>query len=492
MQFLLKIVICCLVSCCFQTHSLGVAVHVNRNLHNRSISDFQNFPTEALAAEYPNTKLILDTVLARGTETWDRLAEMVDTFGHRMTGSKGLEDSLDWIAERIQSEGIKVLREDVQVPNWKRGQESLMMTHPREANIPVLGLGLSIGTGTTPIEAEIVVVDNWDELSVADVTGKIVVMNAAFTSYGATGPYRRTLATQAAEKGAVAALVRSVTPFSLSTLHTGSSETSTIPSAAITIESSEMFKRMQDRGQRVTLRLSMGATGCTKANGCDSFPSSNIVAELTGTEFPNEVIAIGGHIDSWDVGTGAIDDGGGAFAAWGAIQLLWDLNIKPKRTIRAVFWNAEENSGAGAEEYYRAHADENHLIVLESDGGVWTPYGFTVSESSISEEKFKGLQQIAESQLRRIGAGNLTYGGAGADTQVWCQAGVPCGSQVVLDPFTGKPPAGTPEDSGYFWFHHTDADSMTHFTQRELDLNVASFAVLASALAEHGFEPPQM
>eukprot|EP00040_Diaphanoeca_grandis_P000545 m.15736 g.15736 ORF g.15736 m.15736 type:complete len:484 (+) comp10726_c0_seq1:72-1523(+) len=435
-------------------------------------------------AEYPTTTMILDHVLGQKTNTWERLAEMVDTFGPRMTGTEGLENSLDWIEARLREDGHTVLRESVQVPNWKRGAESLVMISPRVANIPMLGLGLSIGTGGRPVEAFVVVVSNWDELSIADCAGKIVVMNWVYDNYGTGSSYRRQLATRAAERGAVAALMRSVTPFSLSTPHTGSSDTASIPSAAITIEVSEMFKRMQDRGQAIQLSLTMGATGCTVAGGCETIESSNIIAQILGSELPNEIVAIGGHIDSWDIGQGASDDGGGAFAAWAALNILRDLNIRPRRTIRAVFWNAEENSGAGADDYYDRHKDENHLIVLESDGGVWAPFGFTISQDSIDAADFAGLVILGE-QLSRIGAGNITYGYGGADTQVWCAARTPCGSQVVLDPFTNLQ-----QGSGYFWYHHTDADTMTAFTAEEIDLNAASFAVFALGVSEYGFTPP--
>jgi len=332
------------------------------------------------------------------------------------------------------------------------------------------------------------VVDDWDELSLVDATGKIVVMNCEFTSYGAGSSYRRLLAGRAAEKGAVAALVRSIAPFSLSSLHTGTSTTASIPAAAITSEVSLMLKRMQTRGQRIVLSLTMGATGCTPAGGCEMVKSSNVIAELKGTELPGEVIVIGGHIDSWDVGQGAVDDGGGAFAAWGALNLLKTLGIAPKRTIRAVFWNAEENGGQGARGYFDNHKDEKHVMVVESDGGVWTPFGFTFSSGSLTDTELAGLRVIGE-QLARIGAGNVTYGGAGADTQVWCQQ-CPCGSQVVLDPFTNEVPSGTPETSGYFWYHHTDADMVSAFTPQELDRNVGSFAVMAWGVAEYGLTPP--
>jgi carboxypeptidase Q len=355
-----------------------------------------------------------------------------------------------------------------------------------ERELQVIGLGLSIGTGGTPISADLVVVRSWDELSVADVEGRIVLMNVPYDGYNSQ--YRRELGVRAAERKAVAALVRSVTPFSLGTLHTGSSNTATIPSAAITVEEADMLERMQSRGQRIRLTLTMGATGCTAADNCETATSSNVVIELVGTEFPDEIVAIGGHIDSWDVGQGALDDAGGAFVAWGAIKLLNELGLRPKRTIRAIFWNAEENGGAGEIAYHKAHSDKKHLIVLENDGGVWDPYGFTVSEASIDATSFAAMQLIGSTQLARIGAGNVSYGGAGADTQVWC-ATTPCGSQVVVDPFTQQPPVG---GGGYFYFHHTNADYISKVSPEEVDRNVASFAVMAWALAEYGFAPPSM
>lgn len=452
--------------------------------------------------EYPEVKLLLDHLEGGNSVAWDNLAQMVDTYGPRVTGSQGLELSLDWIEQKAQAEGLRVYTESVDVVNWVRGSESLTFTIANRENIaiPILGLGLSIGTDGAPITADLIVLTSWDQLdgpTRLDVRGKVVLMNIPFTNYGAGSNVRRTLATRASAEGvgAVAALVRSVTPFSLRTPHTGSSDTATIPTAAVTTEDANMFQRIQERNETISVTLTMGATGCSAASlACATVASRNVIIEIPGKELPQEIVVIGGHIDSWDVGQGAVDDASGAFVAWGALSALRDLGIAPKRTIRAVFWNGEENTGAGADAYYAAHANlenETHILAVECDGGTWSPYGFTISETSVPEDKFGKLQAYGR-QLERIGASDVSYGGAGADVGIWCQLngtqqpGVPCGSLIVRDPITGVKPEGEPESSGYFWFHHTEADTMDALPRDQFDQSTAAFAVFAWTVAEFG------
>ena len=191
------------------------------------------------------------------------------------------------------------------------------------------------------------------------------------------------------------------------------------------------------------------------------------MAEITGSEFPNEVIVLGGHTDSWDVGQGAMDDMGGVVAAWEAVRLMKELGLRPRRTVRVVGWTSEENGGPGGPEYARQHADEDHVLAMESDGGVFKPSGFGFTGS---DEAFAMMTEIG-TLLDRIGSGTITRGGGGADIGPLMQTGVP-GMGLNVD--------GTK----YFWYHHTDADTLDKLSPDEVALCVATMAVIAYVVAD--------
>ncbi len=280
-----------------------------------------------------------------------RLAYLGDRIGHRLSGSAQLERAIEWAVAEMKKDRLDNVRtEKVMVPHWVRGAESLELLEPASTtrDLAMLGLGGSVGTAPEGLTAEAVVVRTFDELDALGekVRGKIVVYNAPFTEYGATVQYRGAGPSRAARYGAVAALVRSVGPVSLQTPHTGSlrydEAQPRIPAAAVTIEAAEMMQRMQARGETIRLRLKMEAKFRPDAE------SANVVAELKGRERPEEIVLVGGHFDSWDVGQGAHDDGGGCMVAWEAIRLLKKLNLRPRRTIRAVLFTNEENGLRGA------------------------------------------------------------------------------------------------------------------------------------------------
>ncbi len=267
---------------------------------------------------------IIEAALADST-AYVRLAEMADAYGHRLSGSQALEDAIDWMLAKMEADGLDHVRgEEVMVPHWVRGEESATLIEPRREPLAMLGMGNSVGTPEGGITAEVLVVGSFDELAVRadEVAGKIVLYNVPFTTYGQTVPYRTRGASEAARYGAVASLVRSVGPVSLQTPHTGTlvydDELPRIPHAALTIEGAELLQRMQDRGERVVVTLDMEAEMLPDAR------SRNVVAELVGRESPEEIVVIGGHIDSWDVGQGVVDDAGGVVASWEAVRLLKD------------------------------------------------------------------------------------------------------------------------------------------------------------------------
>ncbi|MGH7703849.1 MAG: M20/M25/M40 family metallo-hydrolase, partial [Gemmatimonadales bacterium] len=236
-----------------------------------------------------------------------------------------------------------------------------------------------------------------------------------------------------------------------------------IPTAAITVEDAEMLHRMQDRRERIVVRLTM------EARMLPDTPSRNAVAEVVGSERPDEVVVLGGHIDSWDVGQGAMDDGGGAVAAWEAVKLIHDLGLHPRRTVRVVLWTNEENGQRGAIGYRDAHAEAagRHSLAMESDGGVFKPVGFrfTGSDSALA------VLGQASALLEGIGAGRLQKGEGDTDIGPLLELGVPGLSLDV-------------EDSRYFWFHHTNGDTLDKLDPREMALCVATMAVMVYVVAD--------
>ena len=423
-----------------------------------------------LAAAYrQRADSLIDRALA-DSAAFRRLTVLVDRFGHRCSGSRSLEGAIDWVLAEMRKDGLDNVRgEPVMVPHWVRGQESVEMVAPRRQSLPMLGLGGSIATPPQGITAEVLVVGSFDELTrrAAEARGKIVVYDAPFTTYGETVRYRTNGAIEAARVGAVASLIRSVTPFSMKTPHTGSMRYDTavarIPHAAITVEDAMMLHRLQAQGVRPRLTLRMSAQTLPDA------PSRNVVAEIRGRERPEEVVVLGGHIDSWDVGQGAMDDAGGVVAAWEAVRLMKELGLRPRRTVRVVGWTNEENGLRGGTGYRDAHRAQvsNHVLAIESDGGVFKPLGFGFAGT---DSAFATVRQVG-TLLDRIGAGNITRGGGGADIGPIMALGVP-GMGLNVD------------ESRYFWYHHTEADNISMIDPRELAECVATLAVMAYVVAD--------
>ena len=412
---------------------------------------------------------IIDAALA-DSFAYERLSVLVDKFGHRLSGSENLERALDWILEEMERDGLENVRgEPVMVPHWVRGEESAELVEPWPRRLPRLSLGGSTATPPEGITAEVMAVNSYDALTARanEARGKIVLFNVPFTTYGQTVRYRGGGAIAAARVGAVAAILRSVTPVSLQTPHTGAMSYAEgvprIPYAAITIEDAEMIQRMTERGENVVVRLKISA------ETLPDVPSRNVMGEVVGSERPEEVVVLGGHIDSWDVGQGAMDDGGGCVAAWEAVRLIQQLGLKPRRTIRVVMWTNEENGLRGGNGYRDAHVGEldKHVLAIESDGGVFKPSGFGFGGS---DEGYAVVREIGK-LLERIEAGTIRRGGGGADIGPIMREGVP-GMGLNVD--------GT----RYFWYHHTDADTIDKLDPREVALSVAAMAVMAYVVAD--------
>jgi carboxypeptidase Q len=401
---------------------------------------------------------------------WQRLALLGDTFGHRLSGSPNLDAAIRWAVEEMKRDGLEnVHTEAVKVPHWVRGRESLEIAGPIPQPLVMLGLGNSVGTPAAGLEAELVVVHTFEELDAARdrVRGRIVLFNAPFTTYGDTVRFRASGPSRAGALGAVAALVRAVGPAGLRTPHTGAltyvDGQPQIPAAAVSAEDAARLQRMVDRGTTLRLKLMMEARFLPEAD------SANVVGEIRGRELPDEVVVIGGHFDSWDVGTGSTDDGGGCIATWEALRLMKKLNLRPRRTVRVVLWTNEENGGRGGQGYRDQHLAElpNHVMMMESDGGVFRPTGFGFSGTEAARARVRDIATL----LAGIHANAIGPSGGGADIGPSVQqAGIPALSLEV--------------EGNYFLIHHTPADTIDKIDPLDIARSSAAIAVMTYMIAE--------
>ena len=404
---------------------------------------------------------------------WQRLAELTDTFGPRLSGSENLERAIDWAVAQMQRDGLEnVRKEPVMVPRWVRGRESLELMAPARQTLPMLGLGNSVATPLGGLEADVLVVASFEDLDrrAADAATRVVLFNVPFTTYGETVRYRTQGPSRAARVGAVAALVRSVGPTGLRTPHTGATtydeSVAKIPAAAIAAEDADRFQRLQDRGVPIRVRLQMDA------HFEPDTQSYNVVGEIRGRERPDEIVLVGGHFDSWDVGAGATDDGGGCVVTWDAVRLMLQNGLRPRRTVRVVLFTNEENGLRGGNGYRDAHLAElpNHVLLLESDGGVFDPAGFGFTGPDAARATVTAIARLLES----LGANNILSSGSGADIGPAATAArIPTMSHVVR--------------GEYFLVHHTHADTIARITPKQMQDNAAAIAVMAYAVAEIPF-----
>lgn len=409
---------------------------------------------------------------------WKKLEYLCDRIGHRIDGSPALNKAIEWVAGEMRREGLSNVRTPlVKVPHWVRGEESARLVEPIDSPVSMLGLGGSVGTPAAGITAEVVAVSNFEELEALGaekVRGKIVLYNAPWQGYGKTVQYRTAGASRAAKLGAVASLVRSVTPLSLRDPHTGmmgyDAGVPQTPHAAISVEDALRIQRLLDEGNRVRLQLKMSAQTLPDAD------AANVMGEIPGRDKPEEIVVLGGHIDSWDVGQGAEDDGCGVVACWQAVVLMKQLNLTPRRTVRIVGWVDEEHTGAGGKAYleWAGDAVKNHVAAIEMDSGAERPVGYGVSIRGAKDDVMNRALARAKSigrLLDGIGAGEMTKGGGGADISPLMAQGVPgFGHRTV--------------GQRYFEWHHSEADTLDKIDPKDFRLNVASLAVLAYVLAD--------
>ena len=439
-------------------------------------------------SNYSNILKLIDSQVRTNStfknSAFNRLAYLVDTIGPRLWGSKGLDLAEKELLKEMKDEKFENPRlEVVPIPNtthWVRGKESLTLFSPREVpwKLGMIGLGKSIGGNVT---GEIIVVNSFDDLKKrnSEVSGKIVLFNQKWENYHKTVKYRLHGASKASKYGAIGCLVRSITPKSIYTPHTGlmvyNLKHPKIPAAAITLEDADMFQRMKDRGQKIVVNLYMEAKFLEKTI------SHNVIGEIIGYEKPNEIVLMGGHLDSWDTGsqTGANDDGGGLIVCFEALRVLTKLGLRPRRTIRFIAWAGEEMGDVknGAETYVEnafQNRIENHILAFESDLGTTDIIGFGYTGNS------KGLSivnNIAKEYLNSLNASFIKNNdGISADTETLNGVyGVPVMRNLVKD---------TEDQEFYFTYHHTAADSMYMMSKEDLDRNVIVIASMMYIIAD--------
>lgn len=451
-------------------------------------------PGPSIADHYkPAADKLIAASLA-DTNGYTELTYLCDHIGKRLSGSEPLDRAIAWSAELMKRDGLtNVTIQPVMVPKWVRGQESAAILSPVAKQMHMLGLGMSVGTAPGGLTAEVVVVPDFKTLQALGrprIEGKIVVFNVPYEGYGRTVMYRVAGPSQAAALGAVGVLVRSITPLAMQTAHTGTmvydEKQPKVPAAAISPEDAMMLARLSAEGKPVTVHLAMQAHMEPDAK------SGNVMGEIVGSEHPEEVVVVGGHIDSWDVGQGAQDDGSGIMATLAAVAEIKKLGMVPKRTIRVVFWVNEENGEAGGKAYRNLIGDtlSTQVAAIEMDGGAEQPVGYGYGSvgggmraipggpatppapilAPAEQHSLELLQQIG-TLLKPIGAGTITAGGGGSDIEPLMHDGVPgLGERTTA--------------AHYFDWHHTEADTLDKVDPVEFRKNVASLAVMTWVLAD--------
>ncbi|HWW61933.1 MAG TPA: M28 family peptidase [Thermoanaerobaculia bacterium] len=431
-----------------------------------------------------NAKRLIDASLA-STTAYETLSYLTDHIGARPSGSKSAELAVKWTTGQFRAWGIDVKNERVMVPHWVRGAERAQLVSHNDQKITLTALGGSVATPADGITAEVIEVRSYDELKALGrdkVRGRIVYYNnpmnmelvhsgRAFEAYGDAVEFRSSGASHAAELGAVAAVIRSVASASLRTPHTGAmrydAKQPKIPAAAMTIEDAELVHRLIAKGEKVRMHLVL------TPKTLPDVASHNVVAEIKGTDHPEEIVLIGGHLDSWDLGQGAIDDGSGVAMVMETMRLIKYLGIHPRRTIRAVLFMNEENGLRGGRDYFNRRKDTElakHVAAIETDAGAAVPTGYITTLHGDALELLKKRMAILNSIAPMVFESSKH---TGADTSFLTDAGVP-GFGLV------------PDSRHYFDYHHTPADTLDKIDPKELAQCSAAVAGLAYMLAERG------
>jgi carboxypeptidase Q len=417
----------------------------------------------------------------------NELRHLTDNIGPRISGSPQAAQAVEYVAAEMRALGAEVTLEKAKVPHWVRGAETAEViawpgqTPGTTQKVVLTALGGSVATPDEGLTAEVVVVENWKQLNALPpgaVKGKILLFNHKFDkelaaqggggeAYGGGVIYRGAGPIAGATAGAAAVLVRSVGGADFRLPHTGMTEytdgVTKIPAAAVTAEDADMLKDLTSQGP---VKLHLTLTPKTLPD-TDSF---NVIADWKGTEHPEQVVVASGHLDSWDLGTGAIDDGAGVVVSMQVIHLLHDLGIHPRRTVRVIAWMSEEEGSEGAAQYMIDHKDDaaNHIGAIESDLGADHPTGIYYAGKPALGQWLRPVAELLDS----IGAESLTSSPeTGEDIEGLTEKGVPSFAPIQDSRF-------------YFNYHHTAADTFDKVDPKHLNENAAVMAVLAYALAD--------
>lgn len=429
-------------------------------------------------------KKISDEIMRNG-KAHDLLRELTKGIGGRLAGSVQYTKAVQWGEASLKKLGAdKVFLQECMMPNWKRGGKDLaavVLQNGKKTNrsLDVLALGNSLGTGGKPLVAEVVAVQDFDEMEAKkdQLKGKIVYFNnkfnptniQTFKSYGEAGQYRRSGPSRAAKYGAVGVMIRSLTEATDNNPHTG---TTGYDEAFPKIPAIALGNYDADYIWSITRNSNIKVSMTTNGSFGPDVVGHSVVAELTGTEFPNEYITVGGHLDSWDVNEGAHDDGAGIVQTIEIMRTLKALGYKPKRTLRFVLFANEENGMRGGNKYAEEAKknNEKHVFALESDAGGFTPrgFGFTVSPAQLT--KIQNWLPL----LKPYGTEFLQAGGGGADIG-------------PLNKTFGTPIAGLmPDSQRYFDIHHARSDVFENVNKRELHLGAVNMAALIYLVDQYG------
>jgi len=431
-------------------------------------------------------KKIYNTALTQG-QCYPWLTHMTTKIGGRLAGSPQAAAAVEYTYQMLDTLNLdSVWLQPCMVPHWIRGEkEQVRIVNSNvigSLDLNALALGNSIGTGKDGVSAEVIEVKSLDEverLGESNIKGKIVFYNRpmdptqlrTFRAYGGAVDQRSQGPSMAAKYGAVAVLVRSMTTRLDDVPHTGGlnykAGIKKIPAVAISTNDAELLSRV----------LKKEKTHVFVRTTCEMLAdklSYNVIGEIRGSEFPNEIILVGGHLDSWDVGSGAHDDGAGCVHSMDVMQIMKRLNYRPKRTIRCVLFMNEENGLAGGKAYAKASNEkgEFHLAAIESDAGGFTPRGFSsTAHEDVFKEKYKNMTEWLP-LLEPYGLG-FTRGGSGADiSPLKSQKGLLIGFR--------------PDSQRYFDYHHTGIDNIDAVNKRELELGAASIMSLVYLIDKYG------
>lgn len=416
---------------------------------------------------------------------YQQLAHLTDNIGPRMSGSTQAQAAAEYVAAEMRKLGLEVQMEKCTVPHWVRGVETgELLEYPGMAagthqKIVFTALGGSVATPPEGITADVIAVHNMEELQALGrekVVGKIVVFNYAYdeqlaqagmglAAYGQSVLYRFSGASEAAKLGAVAALSRSAGGADYRLPHTGlmgyTEGVTKIPAGSITAEDAMLVDRLAQQG-RVRMKLVMTPQTMEPATGY------NVIADLKGSEHPEQVVIVSGHLDSWDLGTGAIDDGAGVVVSMETVKAIKQLGLRPKRTIRFIAWMDEEQGGAGGRQYLADHTSDlaNQFAAIETDLGAGHPVGINANGPPELLELLRPVANVLASQ----GGAMVQAGGGGSDIGPLMQKGVPGFSPIQ-------------DVRSYFHYHHTAADTLDKVNPQFLRENSAIIAVLTYALS---------